>query len=182
MELELLEMRKTVRHGYQVLLTIEAEICLPTEAPKIRAFYQKLAEACLDWAQNGYGEQLKNEFSALESNKERAQFRAQKYQLRMRKCFENQDYIAFLCESALMGRWSGAWDGYRRISHVWNKAEELLLPQAQILRAFGFRLLGKDLPFHPDGIYPEGDSLVLFRNANERYGFLEKKFLFKKEF
>ncbi len=181
MELEFLELRKAVRHGYQVLLRIEAEICLPFELLKVREFYRGLADACLSWAQDCYGEQLKNDYSALESNRERAQFRPQTYRLRIRDCFENETYIAFLCESILTGRWSGAGDGYHRISHVWNKGEELLLPNPQILKAFGFQLSQKDLPFRPDGIYPEGDSLVVFRNATERYGFLEKKFLYKKK-
>lgn len=181
MELEYLEIRKTVRHGYQVLLRVEGDLLLPTEAPKIRSFYEVLSSTCLSWAQEQYGEGLKKEYSALESNRERARFRTQKYHFRLQKCFEDQDLVAFLCESAFAERWSGEGEGYRRASQIWNKREETLLPPSQILKSFGFRLEKRMLPFSPDGIYPEGNSLVIFRNATARYGFLEKKLLIPKD-
>jgi len=31
------------------------------------------------------------------------------------------------------------------------------------------------LPFPPDGIYPEGDEMVFFRNVTEQTPFLEKR-------
>ena len=143
-------------------------------------FYEKLSNACLSWAQDQYGEKLKKEYSALESTKERARFRTQKYRLRIGRCFENEQYVAFLCESALADQWSGVGEGYRRASQVWNKEEETQLPPSQILRAFGLRLGKKELPFSPDGIYPEGCSLVIFRNATQSLPFAEKKFSIKK--
>ena len=176
MELEFLEVRKTVRHGYQVLLRVEGELFLPKDVPKIRAFYEDLSNTCLSWAQDQYGKSLEKEYLALESNKERARFHAQKYQFRVRKCFENETLVAFLCEAAFAHRWSGSGDGYRRVSHVWNIREELMLPPSQILQTFGFRLGKKMLPFPPDGIYPEGSSLVIFRNATQNLPFSEKKF------
>ena len=178
MELEFLELRKAVRHGYQVLLRVEGELFLPKDFPKIRDFYEALSNTCLSWAHNRYGEELKAAYSALESNKERARFPTQKYQLCVRRCFEDEHYVAFLCESALKAHGTG--DRYRRVSHVWNKQEESILPQAQILKAFGFRLLKKDLPFSPDGIFPEGEHLVLFRNATLDTPFAEKKLSLKK--
>ena len=180
MELERLEIRKTVRHGYQVLLRVEGDLLLPTEAPKIRSFYETLSGRCLSWAQEQYGEDLKREYSSLESNKERARFRAQKYHFRIRSCFENDTLIAFLCESAFSERWSGTRDGYCRASQVWNKQEETMLPPSQILKAFGLRLKKRMLPFSPDGIYPEGEDLVIFRNATEHLAFAEKRFALKK--
>ena len=180
MELEFLEIRKTVRQGYQVLLRVEGELFLPNDYPKIRGFYEKLSNACFSWAQDQYGERLKKEYSALESNKDRARFRTQKYRLRVGRCFENEQYAAFLCESILAEQWSGMGDRYRRISQVWNKREETLLPPAQILKVFGLRLEKRMLPFSPDGIYPEGCSLVIFRNATQSLPFAEKKFSIQK--
>lgn len=180
MELEFLEVHKTVRHGYQVLLRVEGELFLPEDFFKIREFYEKLSSACLSWAQDQYGERLKNEYSALESTKERARFRTQKYRLRIGRCFENESYVAFLCESELTDQWSGMGERYRRSSQVWNKSEETQLPPSQILRVFGLRLGKKELPFSPDGIYPEGGSLVIFRNATERLPFAERKFSIQK--
>ena len=180
MELERLEIRRAVLQEYQVLLRVEGELILPTDAPKIRSFYEDLSTTCLSWAQEQYGERLKMDYSSLESNKERARFRAQKYRLRIDCCFENQTHAAFLCESAFADPWSGNMEGYRRLSHVWNKEEETLLPPSQILKAFGLRLEKRMFPFSPDGIYPEGDSLVIFRNATERLAFSEKRFALKK--
>ena len=180
MELEYLEIRKTVRHGYQVLLRVEGELALPTDAPKIRSFYEDLSATCLTWAQEQYGEKLKSEYSALESTKERARFRTQKYRFRIRRCFEDERLASFLCESAFAEPWSGNVEGYHRLSHVWNKEEETLLPPSQILKAFGFRLEKRMLPFSPDGIYPEGEDLVIFRNATDHLSFAEKRFALKK--
>ena len=176
MELEYLEIRKTVRHGYQVLLRVEGELFLPKDCPKIREFYEELSSTCLSWAQNQYGEELKKAYSALESNKERARFRTQGYRLRIGRCFENEQYAAFLCESVLADQWSGTGGAYRRASQVWNKREETLIPPSQILKAFGLRLGKKELPFSPDGIYPTENALVIFRNATENLPFAEKTF------
>ena len=177
MELEREEMRRAVRHGYQILVRIEAELLLAREKPKICAFYKALAQACVDWAYEDYGGRLREEFSALEGIKERTQFQTQSFRFWMRRCFEDDRYIAFVCETAFVGRWRGTGEDYRRLSHVWSKEEELILPPAQILSAYGLRLSKKDLPFPPDGIYPEGDGLIIFRNATEMSEFLEKRFV-----
>ena len=176
METERAEFRCAVRHGYQILLRVEAQIELPTDLSRIRDFYRSLVDTCLDWAKNDYGEQLKAEYAALTSVRERAQFRPQKYSLGLRLCHEEAGLAAFVCESVMTGAWRGMVDGYHRVSHVWDTSEETALPMGQILNRFGFRLSKKDLPFCPDGIYPEKGDLVVFRNATESDEFLEKKF------
>ena len=180
MELARKELRRTVRHGYQILLRIEAEILLPVEKPSICEFYQTLAESFVNFGFEDYGNRLKEEFSASESIKERAQFQMQSLRFWMRCCFEDERYLAFVCETAFLGRWQGAGRDYRRLSHVWNKQEELILPPSQVLSAYGLHLSKKDLPFPPDGIYPEGEALTIFRNATEESEFLEKRFVLQK--
>lgn len=129
----------------------------------------------MNWAQEVHGELLRKEFLELESVKEKSRFRTQRYHFRMRVPWEGGGYAALLCESELTGQWKEPYNSYHRISHVWNTKEELILPFSQILMTFGVKLTKDMFPFRPDGIYPEGGNLVLFRNATETSVFLEKK-------
>ena len=83
--------------------------------------------------------------------------------------------MALLCESTLTGQWRTPQTSYHRISHVWNTEEELILPFSQILSTFGSCLEKDQLPFRPDGIYPEGDEMVFFRNVTENVRFIEHR-------
>ena len=175
MKTEKTEMHATVREGYQILLRADAELQMPTEKHKIREFYQRMAETCMKWAEGVYGEGLRKDFLELEGVRERSQFRTQHYIMRMRCIWEDGNYATVLCESELTGQWKEPQKSYHRTSHVWNTEEELILPFAQILRGFGLKLTKDMLPFRPDGIYPEGDKMVFFRNVTDRMSFLEKK-------
>ena len=175
MNTESRELHATVREGYQILLRANGILFLPTDKPKICEFYQKTAKTCIQWAQGVYGERIRREFLSLESLRERSQFRTQYYRLTVRCLWEEGIYATFLCESELTGEWKMPQQSYHRISHVWNTQEETVLPLSQILRNFGLRLRRDMLPFRPDGIYPEGDQMVFFRNAGERSAFLEKR-------
>ena len=93
----------------------------------------------------------------------------------MRCPWEEPPYLAILCESELTGQWREPQKSYHRISHVWNTDEELILPFAQILQNFGMKLSKDMLPFRPDGIYPEGENMVFFRNVTDQVSFLEKR-------
>ncbi len=169
------ELRATVREGYQILLRAEAQLLLPEEKPKIADFYRKTAGTCMRWAEQIYGEELRREFCALEGIREKSQFCPQRYRFRMRCPWEEEGYAVILCESDLTGQWKIPQKSYHRISHVWNLSEESILPFSQILRRFGMRLRQEKLPFSPDGIYPEGEKMVFFRNATDQTTFLEKK-------
>ncbi|MBQ8431915.1 MAG: hypothetical protein IJX28_03430 [Clostridia bacterium] len=175
MELEQITVRRAVRVGYQILLRIQINLLLPTNATAIRDFYQTMADGCLRWAEEDYGAQLKAAYQALEDPREKAQQRMQKYHFQMRQCYEADTYIAFLCEGMLTGRWNGAGEGYWRASYVWNKSEQTLLPPSQILALFSDRLSIKRLPFRPDGVYPDGEELIFFRNVTHSTPFEERK-------
>ena len=175
MKTEKIEMHATVREGYQILLRADAELLMPEDKPKIREFYQRMADTCMKWAEQVYGENLRKEFSELEGIREKSQFRTQRYTMRMRCPWEEGKYAAIICESKLTGQWKEPQKSYHRISHVWNTEEESILPFPQILRNFGLRLSKDMLPFRPDGIYPEGEQMVFFRNVSDRTPFLEQK-------
>ncbi len=175
MKIEAEARQGSVREGYQLLLRAYAELLLPMEQKKIRAFYEHLCHACMTWAIEVHGEVLRKEFLELESVKEKSRFRTQSYRFRMRMPWQEGKYAVLLCESVLMGEWSGLTNSYYRISHVWNVEEELMLPLPQILRVFGIRITKDMFPFRPDGIYPEGSGLVLFRNATQSHPFTEKR-------
>ena len=175
MEIEKKELRGVVCEGYQILLRAEAELLLPTERPKIRAFYEKLADTCMKWASEVYGESLRRDFLALEGVRERSAFRTQRYRLGMRIAHEDGYFAAVVCESNLSDQWREPQKSYHRISHVWDVREETVLPLSQILSRFGMNVSRGHLPFKPDGVYPEGECIVCFRNVTENTPFLEKK-------
>lgn len=175
MDTERMEMRAIVREGYQILLRADAVLDMPTEQKKMREFYTRMAKTCLGWAEEVYGERLRSEFLALEGIKERSQYRTQHYALRMYCPWTDGKHATILCESQLTDQWKEPGKSYHRISHVWNVEEELILPLSQVLRGFGMRITRDMLPFHPDGIYPIKDFMVIYRNASEESRFLEKK-------
>ncbi len=175
MNFESNEMHATVREGYQILLRAEARLRLPIDKPVIRAFYERLANTCMRWATEVHGEMLRREFSALEGVRERSQFGTQHYRLRMGFPWSEERYLAVICESRLDGQWHEPQKSYHRISHVWDTEEESILPIPQILRLFGFTAGRGVQPFRPDGVYPEEDRMVFFRNASDTDPFREKK-------
>ncbi len=179
MELEQICIRRSIRAGFQVVLRMEGSLEIPKEESSIRSFFQRLWELSLARAEE-YGGRLKDRYHALTDIKERAQVRMQTYQLQVRCCYEDPDCAAFLCEGILTGCWSGnVGEGYWRHSYVWNLREQTLLPPAQILERFSSHLSLRSLPFPPDGIYPEGESLVLYRNVTPFSPFLERKLSLK---
>lgn len=175
MNIEKTELHATVREGYQILLRADAYLLMPTDKPKIRAFYEKMSQTCMKWAQEVHGEGLRKEFLALDGIREKSRFRTQRYRMQMSCPWQAERYVAFLCESELTGQWKTPQKSYHRISHVWDTEEELILPFSQILKQFGMPLTKEKLPFRPDGIYPMGDQLVFFRNVTDQMAFLEKK-------
>lgn len=168
-------MHATVREGYQILLRADAEYLLPVDYAKLSSFYESLTDTCMKWALEVFGERLRGEFLALEGLREKSQFGTRRYQMRTCLVWEEGNFAAFLCESRLTGQWREMQKSYHRTAQVWNLEEETLLPASEVLRAFGVRLRRKMLPFSPDGIYPEGDALVVFRNATDRFPFEEQK-------
>ncbi len=175
MNVEKTDRYATVREGYQILLRADVEVLEPIEKPKMRAFYRDMAETCLRWAQAVYGESRRKEFLSLDGIRERSQFGTQCYRLKMNVVWEDEAYAAVVCQSWLSGQWREPQKSYHRISHVWNLSEESILPISEILRRFGMRITKDMLPFRPDGVYPDGNELVFFRNVTQDMPFLEKR-------
>lgn len=175
MNMEKKELCATVREGYQILMRAKAEWEVPIEKEKIADFYQRLAEKCMLWASEVHGEMLRKNFLSLEEIREKSQFGTQEYQLRIYMIWSSDEYAAFVCESWLRGKVEGFKKGYHRISHVWNLTEQTALPFSQILKRFETVEQDYVVPFVPDGIYPEKDELVFFKNATETKSFLEEK-------
>ena len=175
MNIEKIEMQATVREGYQILLRARAEINFFEDKPKMREFYQRMADTCMRWAEEVYGKSLQKDFLELEGIRERSQFQPQSYHLRIHSPWQEGKYAAILCESKLLGQWREPQKSYHRISHVWNLEEELILPFPQILKRFGVHLSKEMLPFRPDGIYPLGEQMIVFRNVTDHTPFLEKR-------
>ena len=180
MKLEKKELHGVVREGYQVLLRADAELLLPTEQKKMRDFYLRLGESCMSWMLEVHGGRLRKAFSELETVRERSRFHAGRYWLRMRIPWESSPLVAILCESDLTGELVPARGGYYRIAQVWNTEEETILPREQITGLLYSRISRRMLPFQPDGIYPEGEELVMFRNATPSHGWEEARMTPKK--
>ena len=175
MNFEKSELHAVVREGYHILLRADAQLLLPTEQQQIRQFYERLSDTCMKWAEEVYGERLRKEYREMESVKEKSQFRTQRYLFSMGIPWEEGKWAAILCESTLTGQWKDPQKSYHRISHVWNTEEQTVLPFSQILETFGMHLEKQQLPFRPDGIYPQGEEMVFFRNITNQTRFLESR-------
>ena len=156
----------TVREGYQVLLRAEAELLLPEGKDVIGNYYRLLAEKCMSWATEVHGERIRSDFLSLDDLHDRALWRAQKYRFLMRIPWQSEHHIAILCESYLLGQRSDVQNSYHRLSHVWNLTEESILPIPQILELFGAGIKMRELPFTPEGVYPEGGELIFSTNTD----------------
>ena len=167
------ERRASVREGYQILLRAKAELILPIAQAEIARYYSELANKCMEWATEVEGERLRREFLALEDTRDRARFRMREYRFTMRCVWESEDAVAILCESYLRGQASVPDRSYHRLSHVWNVGEQTILPARQILSKFGLSRIPGEVCFRPDGIYPEGETLVFFQNPKEKQPFAE---------
>ena len=164
-----------VREGYQVLLRAEAELVLLEGKDVICNYYRLLAEKCMSWATEVYGERIKRDFLSLEDLHDRALWRAQKYRFLMRIPWQNEHYIAILCESYLLGQRQQMQNSYHRLSHVWNLDEESILPIPQILELFGCGIKIKELPFVPEGVYPDGGELIFYKNPTAEAPLAQRK-------
>lgn len=169
------QMRATVREGYQVLLRAEAELVLPEGKGVMEKYYHLLAEKCMSWATDVYGERIRQEFLSLEDLHERALYRAQKYRFLMRIPWQGEHHIAILCESYLLGQKQTMQNSYHRLSHVWNLKEESILPIGQILDLFGCGIKLRELPFVPDGVYPDGEELIFYKNPTQETPLAQRK-------
>ncbi len=164
-----------VREGYQVLLRAEAELLLFEGKDVICNYYRLLAEKCMSWATEVYGERIRRDFLSLEDLHDRALWRAQKYRFLMRIPWQNEHYIAILCESYLLGQRQQMQNSYHRLSHVWNLDEESILPIPQILELFGCGIKQKELPFVPEGVYPDGEELIFYKNPTAETPLAQRK-------
>ena len=154
----------TVCEGYQVLLRAEAEIVLPEGKNVIGNYYRLLADKCMSWASEVYGERIREQFLSVEDLQDRALWRAQKYRFLMRIPWKNEHHMAILCESYLLGQSKESPNSYHRLAHIWNLEEENILPIGQVLELFAGGIKLRDLPFVPDGIYPEDSELIFYKN------------------
>ena len=158
------QLRATVREGYQVLLRAEAEMILLEGKDVICNYYRLLCDKCMSWATEVYGERIRQEFLSLEDLHNRALWRAQKYRFLMRVPWQNEHHIAILCESYLLGQQKKTSNSYHRLSHVWNLDEESILPISQVMELFECKIKLRELPFVPEGVYPEGGELIFYKN------------------
>ena len=175
MEYDNKSFRGAVIEGYQVLLRAEASLLLPREKTQIAEFYTSLAEKCIQWATEVYGETVRKEFLGLSSDSDRARFSTRRYRFSMRYPWVGREYVAVLCESFLDGEKKRERGAYRRTSHVWSLSEELMLPIPQILKLFGMQGALRKISFRPDGVYPDGGELVMFKNPVKNTDFLENR-------
>lgn len=174
------QFKATVREGYQVLLRAEVELVLPEGKDIIGNYYRLISDKCLSWATDVYGEGIRRDFLALEDLHERALWRAQKYRFLMRIPWISEHHIAILCESYLLGQRGEVQNSYHRLSHVWNLEEESILPLPQILELMGCDIKLRDLPFTPDGVYPEGGELIFYKNPTADTPLTQRKRLLQK--
>lgn len=167
--------RMSVREGFVVLLQAEAKLLLPgKEYETMRSFYQKTAESCLLWVTEIYGEELRRAFLSLTEVREKSRFRTKHYRFWMRVPWRDEEHVTILCESTRESESNHA--SFYRISHTWNVAEQSILPISQVRKLLGIQKTERSLPFVPDGIYQENETVVIYQNSNEKAEFSEVRF------
>ena len=172
MDLEKKILRGAVIEGYTVLMKAEAELLLPSDKTQIEGFYLALSKKCMTWATEVRGEKLRELFLNLDGAVEKSHFLTRRYRFQMRCPWEYAPYAAILCESVLEDE-DVPMGAFRRVSHVWNVDEETMLPQNQILHLLGIQKELKSVGFLPDGIYPENDTAVFYKNTSKSNQFME---------
>lgn len=174
MDLEQMEEKRSVREGYVVLLRANAELLMPNVSYAVmRSFYQRIADACMSWTVEVFGERVRSHFLSLSDIREKSRFRTLQYRFRMRVPWQNDSHITLLCESERV-ELDGTVDFYR-ICHTWNIEEQTILPLGQILPLVDARFSKKELPFLPDGAFREGDCIVVYQNKMPTHPFIEAK-------
>ena len=168
-------LRGAVREGYQILLRAECALLLPDGYERIEEYYRKLGQKCLSWIVEVHGERLRECFAAAESVREKAGFGTADYRFGMRCTFCDETMLSMVCDTVLTGRLCAEELRQRRASAVWLLSEQTMLPHEQVTSRFS--LTGKQtrVGFVPDGVYPEGDSMVFFKNAVGGREFCEQR-------
>ena len=157
-------LHKNVCEDYRVLLRADAELLLPSAYEKIADFYRRVGDACMEWVIGGEGERLRARYLSLEDHMERARVRTVCYHLRVIPVWETEDHAAFVCRSTLSA--SGETPSEYVMSQLWNLSEQTVLPSRQVLRLCPPAERQRP-PFRPDGVYPQGDFLVFYKNERE---------------
>lgn len=158
-------LHKNVCEDCRVLLRVDAELLLPSEYEKISDFYRRTGEACMEWVIGAEGERLRAHYLSLEDHIERARTRTASYHLRITPVWERDGYAAFVCRSVLSS--VGTAPSERVMAQLWNLSEQTALPLRQVLRLCPPAEREKP-PFRPDGVYPQGDTLVFYKNEREK--------------
>ncbi len=161
-----LEMQRTVREKYQIILRAHFHAVLPEGYPRIEAFYRKTAQLCMEWAEKEYGAGLLAEYGRLETLRERSNFGVHRIQFTVRAVWEDAHLLAVLTERKVKGTHLLPKDLYYLNAAVWNKAEQTVLPAKQVQRYFQLRGVNRKCGFAPDGLYPnEEGAPVCYKNA-----------------
>ena len=154
---------RTTREGYRCLLKCDAELILPQDHERICAYYRRMAESCLRWAEAAEGERLREAYLALEDHLLQARVGVAQYRLRCEPIWQESGYVSYLCRSVMR---IGETETRRVMSQVWNLEEQTLLPMSRIVKQFSGKTTPKRIPFRPDGVYPTEGELVFYRNGN----------------
>ncbi|MBQ9784586.1 MAG: hypothetical protein IJW29_03700 [Clostridia bacterium] len=170
MDTERMELHGTVREGYQILLRADATAELPRAYEPIAAYYRTLAQTCMDWITDVYGERVRERFSALEDVRERARFGTLRYRFVMKNTWESDTHASFLCETCLLGDGVEEALSRRRTAQLWLLDEARILPTEQVVRLFFDGHRPPRPPFVPDGVYPADGALIFFRNPTHGQG------------
>lgn len=128
MQTETLRRHEIVIGEYRVLLRMEGELLLPTEHPKIRAFYERLYQNTFAWGKEVLGRALCKEYAELPDTLSKSRFPTTRCNLSMELSYEDDSFAAILCSAVWRGKIEGA---FRHVG-VWELQSELLLPPREI--------------------------------------------------
>ncbi len=172
-----LDMQRTVRQRYQILLRAHIHAELPDAYPRIADFYRSAAQRCMDWAEGEFGARLFAEYTELETLRQRSEFGVHRIQFTIRLGYEDARILTVLCERRAKGARILPKEFYYLCADVWNKRDEMLMPMRQVQHLLRIRDLRRACEFAPDGLYPNEEGIpIAYLNAGSEVPFRERRF------
>ncbi|MBO4308852.1 MAG: hypothetical protein J5885_03380 [Clostridia bacterium] len=166
-----------LREDYRTLLRVDAEITIPSDNETVRAFYEKVAQAAVRWAEEAETPRVRSAYAACADIREKSRF--QPYLFRLAgECYEiDEHHFAVVCRSTLLRNGNRQ---TRLSAQVWNATDNSILPMKSVLRQWFGSSRRPNLGYRAEGCYPMNGEVVFFRNSHGEEPFRETRKKFEK--
>ena len=178
METEQCRVHTVLREDYRTLLRVDAEIAIPNGCEYARAFYSKMLQTLVRWAEEVEGVRVRADYAACADNREKSRFQPCLFRVVGAVHPIDERYFAVVCRAVLIRNGE---QGIRCSAQVWDGEEHTVLPMRQVLRRWLGRSRQPRLGYRADGCYPQKGAFVFFKNPHGSEPFEETRDDFEKK-